>query len=62
MDLEAACTSQFPNASQHTDAIALSETHRITISGVEAKIYLFEMFHDLFSEDISELQIFAEEC
>lgn len=59
---EAACTSQFPKASQHTDAIALPQTHRITISGIEAKINIFEMFHDLFSEDISGLQIFAEEC
>lgn len=59
---EAAFTSQFLKASRHTEAIALSQTHRITISEVEAKINIFEMFHALFSEDIPGFQIFAEEC
>lgn len=56
------CTSQFLKCLfQHTDAIALPQIHWITISGAEAKISIFEMFHDFFFDELSGLKIFTEE-
>ena len=56
------CTSKLlKELLQHTEAIALAQIPWIILSGVEAKINTFEMFHEFFSDEIPGLQIFADE-